>query len=289
MLIRELITSMRPVHWSKNLLVFAGLLFAGKAADPVFLLHAITAFASFCLVSSSVYIFNDLKDAAQDRLHPLKKDRPIAAGRIGGVGVWIFGAALGCAGLGLSYFLPQSAREVIFAYMLLNILYSVWLKQVVILDVMTIAAGFVLRVLAGTFGVGVETSHWLLICTFLLSLFLGFGKRRSELLISENGGENHRAVLAHYSPYFLDQLISVVTPSTLVCYVLYTVSPETVFKVGGRGLLATVPFVIYGIFRYLYLVHEHKQGGDPAVLLVRDPLLLASVVGWAVAVWLVLY
>ncbi len=288
-MIRELITSMRPVHWSKNLLVFAGLLFAGKATDSTALLHAITAFVSFCLVSSFVYIFNDLKDAAQDRLHPLKKDRPIAAGRIGGVGVGLFAVALGCAGLGLGYLLPDSARTVIFAYMLLNILYSIWLKQVVILDVMTIAAGFVLRVLAGTFAIGVETSHWLLICTFLLSLFLGFGKRRNELLVLESGGENHRAVLAHYSPYFLDQLISVVTPSTLVCYVLYTVSPETVFKVGGRGLLATAPFVIYGIFRYLYLVHERKQGGDPAVLLVRDPLLLASVAGWAVAVWLVLY
>ncbi len=288
-MIRELSTSMRPVHWSKNLLVFAGLLFAGKATDPDFLLHSIIAFTAFCLISSSIYIFNDLKDAAQDRLHPLKKNRPIAAGRISANSAMVFGVLLGCSGLGLGYFLPVSARTVLLAYMLINLLYSAWLKQVVILDVMTIAAGFVLRVLAGTFAIGVETSHWLLICTFLLSLFLGFGKRRNELLVLENGGENHRKVLAHYSPYFLDQMIAVVTPSTLVCYVLYTVSPETVVKVGGQGLLATAPFVIYGIFRYLYLVHERKQGGDPSVLLVRDPMLLASVVGWAVAVWLVIY
>ncbi|MBW7997671.1 MAG: decaprenyl-phosphate phosphoribosyltransferase [Candidatus Glassbacteria bacterium] len=288
-MIRELIKSMRPVHWSKNLLVFAGLLFAGKATDPELLLHSITAFVSFCLVSSFVYIFNDLKDAAQDRLHPLKKDRPIASGRIGGIGVRLFGAALGCVGLGLACLLPDGSRIVIFGYLLLNILYSVWLKQVVILDVMTIAAGFVLRVLAGTLAIGVETSHWLLICTFLLSLFMGFGKRRSELMLLEESATGHRGVLAHYSQYFLDQMIAVVAPGTLVCYVLYTVSPETVIKVGGTGLLVTVPLVIYGIFRYLYLIHERKQGGDPAVLLVRDPWLLASVAGWVVAVWLVIY
>ncbi len=288
-MIRDLIISMRPVQWSKNLLVFAGLMFAGKATDPELLLHSIIAFVSFCLFSSSIYILNDLKDVEQDRLHPVKKNRPIAAGRLSKSAPGIFSFALGFAGLGLSCLLPHKAMIVIVTYFLLNQFYSQWLKKIVIIDVMTIAAGFVLRVLAGTFAIGVETSHWLLICTFLLSLFLGFGKRRNELMMIENGAENHRRVLAHYSPYFLDQLISVVTPSTLVCYVLYTVSPETVLKMGGKGLLATVPFVIYGIFRYLYLVHERKQGGDPSVLLVSDPLLLMSVVGWAVAVWLVIY
>ena len=288
-MIRDLIISMRPVHWSKNLLVFAGLLFAGKATDPELLLQSIMAFAAFCMISSFVYIYNDLKDAPQDRLHPIKKNRPIAAGRISESKVRFFAMLLGCAGVVLGSLLPNKTITVLLVYMVINIFYSEWLKQVVILDVMTIATGFVLRVLAGTFAIGVESSHWLLICTFLLSLFLGFGKRRNELLVLESGGENHRKVLAHYSPYFLDQMISVVTPSTLVCYVLYTVSPETVLKVGSRGLLATAPFVIYGIFRYLYLVHERKQGGDPSVLLVRDPLLLISVVGWAVAVWLVIY
>ena len=288
-MIRDLIISMRPVHWSKNLLVFAGLLFAGKATDPELLLQSIMAFAAFCMISSFLYIYNDLKDAPQDRLHPIKKNRPIAAGRISESKVRFFAMLLGCAGVVLGSLLPNKTITVLLVYMVINIFYSEWLKQVVILDVMTIATGFVLRVLAGTFAIGVESSHWLLICTFLLSLFLGFGKRRNELLVLESGGENHRKVLAHYSPYFLDQMISVVTPSTLVCYVLYTVSPETVLKVGSRGLLATAPFVIYGIFRYLYLVHERKQGGDPSVLLVRDPLLLISVVGWAVAVWLVIY
>jgi hypothetical protein len=159
----------------------------------------------------------------------------------------------------------------------------------VIIDVMTVAAGFVLRVLVGTLAVGVPASHWLLICTFLLALFLGFGKRRHELTLLQTGAVGHRDVLAHYSPLFLDQMIAVVTPSTLVCYVLYTVSAETVGKVGSRELLVTVPFVIYGIFRYLYLVHERKLGGDPAVLLVRDPWLAVSVAGWVVAVFWVLY
>ena len=285
----DLLKTMRPLQWTKNLLVFAGLVFAGKATDPDLVFLAVIAFIAFCLVSSAVYFLNDIVDSPRDRLHPVKKDRPIAAGRLG------LGAAsgacvvLGIAGLIFGAMLPYPAMAVVYIYFFLNLLYSMWLKKVVIIDLMTVAAGFVLRVVVGTLAIGVETSHWLLICTFLLSLFLGFGKRRNELTLLDSGATGHRGVLAHYSPVFLDQMIAVVTPSTLVCYILYTVSPETVYKFGSHNLLYTVPFVIYGIFRYLYLIHERRQGGDPTSLVARDPWLMGSVVCWVVAVWLVIY
>ena len=288
-MLRDLLVSMRISHWSKNLMVFAGLVFAQKAADPSLLLRAVLTFVSFCLVSSAIYIINDVADAPADRCHPLKKDRPIAAGRItnGTAALTVF--LLGLAGLGCAIVLPRYAMWTIFIYFFLNQLYSYFAKKLVIIDVMFLAAGFVLRVVAGTLAVGVETSHWLLICTFLLSLFIGFGKRRNELTLLADGASGHRGVLAEYSPVFLDQMIAVVTPSTLVCYILYTVSPDTVLKFGGHGLLYSVPFVIYGIFRYLYLIHERSQGGDPAVLVMRDRWLLGSVIGWVVAVCLVIY
>jgi len=281
--------SMRPAQWTKNLLVFAGLVFAEKATDPALILRSTLAFAAFCLISSGVYIINDLLDAANDRLHPLKKDRPIASGRLSRPAA--VGAALvvASAGLVLGSLLRGHFMAVSYLYFFINLLYSLWLKRIVIIDVMIVALGFVLRVLGGTLAVEVHTSEWILICTFLLSLFLAFGKRRHELLVLENEATGHRDVLAHYSLYFLDQMISVVTPSTLICYTLYTLSPDTVAHVGSRGLVFTVPFVIYGIFRYLYLIHLRQRGGDPAALLVRDPWLLAAVVGWLVTAFTVLY
>ncbi|HLA39365.1 MAG TPA: decaprenyl-phosphate phosphoribosyltransferase, partial [Candidatus Glassbacteria bacterium] len=281
-LLSLIVRSMRPAQWTKNLLVFAGLVFAEKATDPALIMRSLLAFAAFCLLSSGVYLLNDLIDAPNDRLHPLKKDRPVASGRLSRPAAATAATVVACAGLLLASLVGGFFMPVGYIYFFINLLYSQWLKKLVIFDVMTVAIGMVLRVLGGTLAVGVQTSEWILICTFLLSLFLAFGKRRHELVVLENGATDHRGVLAHYSPYFLDQMIAVVTPSTLICYILYTLSPDTVAHVGSRGLVFTVPFVIYGILRYLYLIHRRQGGGDPAALLIRDPWLLAAVTGWLV-------
>lgn len=285
----SLLISVRPHQWTKNLLVFAGLVFAEKMADLTSLIRSFTAFCAFCLLSSSVYLLNDLLDCGSDRLHPVKCQRPIASGRLGaGVAAWS-AAVLAAAGLLLSADLGFQFFIVSLAYLVLTFLYSWRLKRVVILDVMLIASGFVLRVLGGTLAIPVETSHWIILCTFLLSLFLGFAKRRHELMLLEQSADSHRAVLVHYSPYFLDQMISIVTTSTLLCYIFYTLSPETVSHVGSNRLLFTVPFVIYGIFRYLYLIHQKRGGGDPSLLLLSDRSLLVAVLVWLAVAVTVLY
>jgi 4-hydroxybenzoate polyprenyltransferase len=285
----NLLVSVRPHQWTKNLLVFAGLVFAEKLTDPSSLIRSFTAFCAFCLLSASVYLLNDLLDCMSDRLHPVKCQRPIAAGRLGtGVAAWS-AAILAAAGLLLSAGLGFQFFIVSLVYLVLTFLYSWRLKRVVILDVMLVASGFVLRVLGGTLAIPVETSHWIILCTFLLSLFLGFAKRRHELMLLEQSADSHRAVLVHYSPYFLDQMISIVTTSTLLCYIFYTLSPETVSHVGSNRLLFTVPFVIYGIFRYLYLIHQKRGGGDPSLLLFSDRSLMAAVMAWLIVVFAVLY
>jgi len=284
-----LIQSMRPVQWTKNLLVFAGLIFAEKLGDSNLVRLALQAFVVFCLLSSSVYLINDVLDRERDREHPLKRMRPVASGKLR-PGFCVFTAVVFILISGLWAFRLGGQFMLVGAvYLVLNLLYTTWLKHVVIIDVMSVALGFVLRVLAGTAAIDVVTSPWILICTFLLSLFLAFGKRRHELLLLENQASTHRFVLEHYDPYFLDQMISVVTPSTLVCYTLYTLSPDTVAHVGSSNLLYSVPFVIYGIFRYLYLIHKKRGGGDPTQVLLSDRSLLAAILCWLVVVTLVLY
>ena len=280
---------MRPAQWIKNLLVFAGLVFAEKAGDWNLSWLAFQAFLIFCMLSSAVYLINDVLDREGDREHPLKRHRPVASGKLSPglctltAIILALAAASWALGLGIPFFIVS------FSYLLLNILYTVRLKHLVIIDVMAVALGFLLRVLAGTVVINVQTSHWILICTFLLSLFLAFGKRRHELILLENEASTHRGVLVHYSPYFLDQMISVVTAGTLICYTLYTLSEDTVAHVGSRNLLFSVPFVMYGIFRYLYLIHERKGGGDPTQVLLTDISLLAAVVCWLAVVGIVLY
>ena len=271
------------------MLVFAGLVFAEKAGDWHLSWLAFQAFVIFCMLSSAVYLINDVLDREGDREHPLKRQRPVASGKLSpgfctlSSIVLAFAASAWALGLGIPFFIVS------FSYLLLNILYTVKLKHVVIIDVMAVALGFLLRVWAGTVVINVETSHWILICTFLLSLFLAFGKRRHELILLESEASTHRGVLVHYSPYFLDQMISVVTAGTLICYTLYTLSEDTVVRVGSRNLLFSVPFVMYGIFRYLYLIHERKGGGDPTQVLLTDISLLSAVVGWLAVVGIVLY
>jgi 4-hydroxybenzoate polyprenyltransferase len=285
----NLFKSMRPVQWIKNLLVFAGLIFARDLGDPHKLSLALQAFAVFCLISSAVYLLNDVIDRDRDRLHPLKRTRPLASGALSLSSCLWAAAALIAGAVTWGFFLGGGFLLVGSCYLVLNLLYSLRLKQVVIIDVMSLSAGFVLRVLAGTLVIGVYTSPWLLLCTFLLSLFLGFGKRRHELVLLEHEAAEHRDVLVHYSPYFLDQMISIVTTSTLLCYILYTLSPDTVGKIGSYNLLYSVPFVMYGIFRYLYLIHRHSGGGDPTQLVLSDRSLLVSVACWLVCALAVIY
>lgn len=284
-----IVRSTRPGQWVKNVLVFAPLVFAQQALEPRALARTLAAFALFCLASAAVYLLNDLLDREQDRRHPLKRRRPIAAGELAPGAAATAAALLGAGALGAATLLDPRLGLALGAYLLVNLAYSRLLKHLVIIDVMTVAAGFLLRVVAGGVAVGVPLSAWLLLCTSLLALFLGFGKRRHELVLLEGGAAEHRPILAEYSPYFLDQMIAVVTTSTLVCYALYTMDPAVHQKLHTARLPLTVPFVLYGIFRYLYLVHRKDGGGDPAQVVLRDRPLLANVLLWTATVFTLLY
>ena len=284
-----LFQAMRPGQWSKNLLVFAGLIFAGRLFEVPLVLESLQAFAIFCLLSSAIYLINDIADREKDRRHPLKKYRPLASGELKVTVAVIASLILMVAALSWSVVIGFSFLLIAACYLLVNLLYNFILKRVVILDVMAVGFGFVLRVYAGTTAIDVTTSYWVVLCTFLLSLFLSFGKRRHELSLLGDQAAAHREVLAQYSPYFLDQMISIVTTSTLVTYMIYTVSEDTVAHVGSRNLIYTTPFVLYGIFRYLFLIHERESGGDPALLLITDKSLGIAVLLWMLAACTVLY
>jgi 4-hydroxybenzoate polyprenyltransferase len=281
--------SLRPKQWPKNLAIFVGILFSQNILNLPLLAKTIIAFLIFCLLSGAVYILNDITDLEKDRRHPVKSQRPLASGRLRvSHAIFIFVVIIAFA-LGLSYYVSLSFFLVAVAYFLLQLAYSFSLKRIVILDVFAIAAGFVLRVVAGTVVINVEFSSWLLICTILLALFLGLSKRRHELVVLGEEAQNHRTVLAEYSPYLLDQMISVVTASTLVAYCLYTMSEETIAKFGTRNLIFTIPFVLYGIFRYLYLIHQKGKGGSPENILLNDKPLLVAIFLWIITVGIVLY
>jgi 4-hydroxybenzoate polyprenyltransferase len=287
--IGALLVSLRPRQWTKNLLVFAGLLFALELTDPVQVLRSVAAFVLFCLLSGGTYLINDVVDAGRDRSHPQKRHRPVAAGRLpGGVAAGVGGGLLLASSLG-AFLLSVSLGWVAVSYGVLLTAYSAGLKHVVIVDALVIAAGFVLRALAGAVVLDVEFSHWLLLCTILLALFLTFGKRRHELLALEAGAVDHRPILSEYSPRLLDQMIAVVTASTLMAYALYTVAPETQAKLGTARLPLTIPFVLYGIFRYLYLLYRRDLGGNPSEHLLTDRALLLDIALWAAAVVVLLY
>ena len=281
--------SLRPGQWVKNILVFAPLVFAQQAFDQHAATRSLAAFALFCLASGAVYLVNDLLDRASDRRHPVKCRRPIASGALSPAAAAVTAAVLATAVLLAAALLDRRVAFVLGIYLLVNLLYSRVLKNLVILDVMTIATGFVLRVVAGGLAVGVALSSWLLLCTSLLALFLGFGKRRHELELLQADASSHRPILLNYSPYFLDQLIAVVTTSTLVSYSLYTMDPSVHQKLGTPYLPLTIPFVLYGIFRYLYLIHQEKEGGDPSQLILGDRPLLVNVLLWAATAFTILY
>jgi len=285
----QIVMSMRPKQWTKNLFVFAALLFSRNLFDLSLLLNTILAFFIFCLLSGCVYIVNDLADLESDKKHPLKSQRPLASGKLKfseAVGALII---LAPVSLGFSFYMGTPFFLTALGYLFLQLAYSFLLKHIIILDVFSVAFGFVLRVVAGAMAIQVKISPWLLICTILLALFLALSKRRHELILLEEGAQNHRKILSEYSPYLLDQMISVVTASTVMAYSLYTMSGETIRKFGTKNLIFTIPFVLYGIFRYLYLVHQKKAGGNPESVILTDRSLIVAIILWIISVALILY
>ena len=288
-MILSLVLSLRPSQWTKNLIIFGALGLSQRLLDVDAVLLSCAAFAIFCVLSGVVYLLNDIADREADRQHPLKRFRPIASGALPvpvAIG-WALGLGLG--GLAAAFWLRPLFGVVATSYVLLLALYSWQLKHIVILDVLTIAIGFVMRAAAGAVAIAVPISHWLYVLTILLALFLALSKRRHELVLLANGATSHRRILAEYSPYLLDQMIAVVSASTIVAYAFYTVSPETVQKFGTDRLMLTLPFPLYGIFRYLYLVHLKEGGGSPADMLLTDKPLLLCVALWTVAVATIIY
>jgi 4-hydroxybenzoate polyprenyltransferase len=290
----NLLLSLRPGQWTKNLLVFAGLLFGNASVgrglfDPPTLTHAIAAFVIFCGLSGVIYVVNDVMDRDADRRHPQKARRPIASGALPIPAALTGMLVIAAVALAGSAWLGRNFLIVAVAYLLLQVLYSGPLKHMVILDVLAISFGFVLRAVAGAVAVDVDISHWLLVCTTLLALFMALAKRRHEIVLLADEATTHRPILREYSPYLLDQMIGVVTASTLIAYIFYTISPETQAKFGTQWLELTIPFPLYGIFRYLYLVHRKEGGGSPADMLLTDRPLLLCVALWGLAVALILY
>lgn len=283
---------LRPKQWTKNLVVLAALVFAlGDPAQGV-TAHSIALAAMgaalFCTVSSGIYVLNDLRDAELDRAHPTKRLRPIAAGEVGRTTALVIAALLLAGGLAAAWALDRGFAGVVASYVALQVLYTLGLKRVALLDIFVIAAGFVLRALAGGVVIHVAISPWLLLCTLLLALFLALCKRRHELVVLQGAGGESRPSLRGYDRRLLDILIPMIGAATLVCYSLYTLWPDTVAKFGTHRLALTIPFVIFGLFRYLDLVYRHEQGGRPEQILLTDPPLLASVALYGATVFAVL-
>jgi len=288
-LLLSLLVSLRPEQWTKNLFVFAALVFAQRLTDLDAAARAAAAFVIFCALSGAVYLVNDVFDRQQDQRHPLKALRPIASGAIRPNLALATAAALSAVALAAAFALGLPFFAAAAAYLALLCSYSIVLKHIVILDALTVAAGFTLRAAAGAAAIFVPISHWLLVCTTLLALFIALSKRRHELTLLTETATDHRPILGDYTPYLLDQMISVVTASTLIAYAFYTISPETTAKFGTTLLSLTIPFPLYGIFRYLYLVHRRDLGGSPADLLLNDRPLLVCVALWALSVILIVY
>jgi len=283
-----LIEAMRPKQWTKNGFAFAAILFAKKLTDPTALASTFVAFGALCLGASACYLVNDIADAERDRQHPDKANRPIASGRLNPGTAAVAAAVLMLASVGVAMVVNLDLALCVGVYILMTLAYTFHLKHVVIMDVLIIAIGFVLRAVAGALAISVDISPWLLVCTLLLALFMAIAKRRGELQMLDMA-ENHRETLGEYSEYLLDQMTSVVTSAALMAYCLYTFSERTIEVVGTTSLKYTIPFVVYGIFRYLYLVHQRGLGADPSHLVLRDRPLFATIVLWMVVSGLILY
>jgi 4-hydroxybenzoate polyprenyltransferase len=292
--VKAILRLIRPNQWLKNVVLFAGLVFAGLLDDSRFVVQAVLAAGAFCLLSSAIYVFNDCVDASKDRLHPVKRKRPIAAGEVReGVAIAL-AVALAVAGLSWAFSLGPRLGWSAVAFCALNVLYTVWLKSHVIVDVLVIATSFVLRAIAGVEALRdldprVAVSPWLLLCTFFLAVFMALGKRRQEIVLLEQNASSHRASLSDYSIALVDTMLPMVTTSAILAFSIYTIWPETVRKLGTDNLVYTVPLVVYGFFRYLFLIRERGLGGNPSEILFRDTSLLASVLAWIAAVVGILY
>ena len=284
-----LLRSLRPEQWTKNLLIFAPLIFSRNVMTEGMFARTAAAFGCFCLLTSGVYLINDLFDLRTDRSHPIKQNRPLASGRLKPGFAWFAAALFLVLGLTGAELLGGRFVWACLGYVAIQLAYSVGLKHVVVLDVLLLSMGFILRVVGGGLVIEVAISDWLLVCTMMLALFLALCKRRHELVLMGDDAGEHRRVLREYTPYLLDQMIAVVTASTVMAYTLYTIAPETQAKFGTRYLVLTVPFVLYGVLRYLYLVHQREGGGRPERLLLTDPALLIDVALWATAATIIIY
>lgn len=288
-LLRLLLTVMRPHQWVKNLFIFAPLLFGKKLTDPSAIAYSLAAFFVFSLLASGLYIFNDWLDAEEDKAHPEKCMRPISSGMLPvaialfAAGVLVFTAFWIAVMIGIKFLFVTAL------YFVMTVSYCLVLKKVMVLDCMTIATGFVLRVVGGAIAVSVVPSHWLIVCAFLLALFLAFTKRRQELLTLTDNPAKHREVLSQYSVEYLERVNNILIGAAIVCYTLYTVAQETVEKFGTDSLIYGSIFVIYGMLRYMALIKDPCNGGNPSKLLVRDKPLLLTLLGWAVYNAIVIY
>lgn len=284
------LVSLRPLQWIKNGFILIPLLFAQEIFNPQSLASIFQAVIVFCLLSSGVYLINDLIDLEADRRHPEKSKRPLAAGELSPNTAVLIALVLVIASLGWSVLISTRLLIIGAVYFGIQLLYSYRLKEVVILDIFCISSGFLLRVLAGAAAIDVRVSDWLIVCTILISMLLAMGKRRHELIaLGEGNAKFHRKVLSKYSPYLLDQMIGVITGSTILSYMLYCISADTIEKFETDHLIYTSPFVLFGIFRYLYLIHQKKTGGAPEKLLVSDKQLLLSVVLWGLLSVAIIY
>lgn len=280
---------MRPKQWVKNCFVLAALVFSRHLFEPHYLARTAAAFAAFCLISSATYVFNDIFDLERDRHHPVKRNRPLPSGTISPASAGVFGVFLTVLGVVASVPLGPEFLWTVAGYLLLQAAYNLAFKRMVILDIITVALGFVLRAVAGAAAITVRISPWLILCTLLVALFLGFAKRRHEIVLLGMEARDHRNILKEYSVPFLDQLISIVTAATIVAYSIYTLSPDVTEKVGNSYMILTLPFVIYGIFRYLYLVQMRERGGSPSRDLLTDIPILCAILLFGVAAVAVLY
>jgi 4-hydroxybenzoate polyprenyltransferase len=287
--LRGLIRTMRPTQWVKNGFAFAGIMFDQQLTELEPLARVVATFALLCMAASTIYIINDLVDIERDRQHPRKRNRPLPSGQLPVRLAVVAAVILPIASLAGSLLLDLRLAAVIFGYLALHIAYSFWLKNIVIIDVFAIAAGFILRVEAGIVVIDVTNfSPWLYVCAGLLALFLAIGKRRQEMIMLADNAENHREIYKDYNMALLDDMLRVVTIGSVLTYMLYTIEAPTIRTTGHRMML-TVPFVIYGIFRYLYLIHVKGEGSAPDELLFKDMPLLADVILWVLAVGLILY
>lgn len=282
-----LVQTLRPRQWSKNGIVFAGIVFSGRAFEPASIWRAVLAFALYCFLSSVVYLINDIADRDADRRHPIKRHRPVASGRLSIKSATTATVVLAAASLLGSVVLGPTFVLLSVAFVALNVAYSWRLKHEVILDIFCVAGGFVLRAAAGAVAVSVPISPWLYVCTVLLALFLGLSKRRYELLALENGGGATRKTLEAYTTALVEEMLAVVTSSTVIAYALYTFFADNAPR--DHSMMLTIPFVLYGLFRYLYLVHTQRGAGNPDEVLLRDVPLLISIGLWGAMSLAILY